>query len=160
MAIWEEVERNPQDRPSVTEFARRVGIATSTLYYRYPEWADRVRTRRDGSSSRPERRVRWRGEAEAKRIIALLRKQVRDLERNLATAQTERDGLKLRAAEAARHREENEVLRATLVNIGMVLRRHTDMQTAHVILDEVRRVAHAAVASDGADREDVSSPPS
>lgn len=157
-AVWEELEKNPQDRPTVTEFARRVGIATSTLYYRYPEWADRVRARRDGPGSPRERHVRWRGEAEAKRTIALLRKQVRDLERDLAAAQAERDGLKVRAAEAARHHEANEVLRATLVNIGMVVRRHTDMRTAHVILDEVRRMGHMATTGNGADDEGGASP--
>ncbi|MDA8206972.1 MAG: hypothetical protein M0Z36_12970 [Thermaerobacter sp.] len=145
-AVWEEIEKNSQDRPSVTEFARRVGIATSTLYYRYPDWADRVRARRDGPGSRPERRVRWRGEAEAKRTITLLRKQLRDLERELAAAQADRDGLKSRTVQAAKDRQENEILRATVVNIGMVIRRHTDMRTAQAILDEAGRVACMAVA--------------
>lgn len=100
----------------------------------------------------------WRGEAEAKRIIISLRQHVRELEHDLTVTQTERDRLKLREAEAARHREEKEVLRAMLVNMGIVVQRYTDLRTAHVILDEVRRTGRMAATGNGGDDEGGSSP--
>lgn len=149
-AVWAEVVTDPNDRPTVKELAQRVGTATSTLYYRYPEWVDKIQARRYGKGSGKKspssaRREQWKGETEAARLIEDLRKRVRRLETDLAKVSEERDRLRGRLDQVAQVSETNMLLRGVLVQFSTALRRHVDGKTAQIILDEATRIQERAL---------------
>lgn len=148
-SVWAEVVADPNDRPTVKEMAQRVGVATSTLYYRYPEWVKKIQVRCYGKASANKspssaRRDQWKGETEAKRLIEGLRKRVRRLETDLAKVSEDRDRLRERLDQVEGVSETNMLLRGILVQFSTVLRRHVDGKTAQIILDEATRIQERA----------------
>ena len=45
-ATWREIVEKDLS-PSVTAFSKMAGVSTSSIYHNYPEWADKIKQRRD-----------------------------------------------------------------------------------------------------------------
>jgi hypothetical protein len=141
---WQEVLDDPDDRPSVSEFAQRVKIANTTLYRLYPEWAEKIRLRRDENLETPRRyspatkkQQQKEVEVEALKLVEKLRRDLLTSRQELQAMHKDRDRWKRLAQEAGKHREMNERLRAVIQRFGTSLKKYLDASKAQDILNDM-----------------------
>ncbi len=142
-ACWEEVVSDKQDRPTVKEFAKRANISESTLYHCYPEFAEKIKLRRDEPLSHPRRlspvtqKKKRESDSESFALIDKLRKELLSVTAELDDIKKDRDRWMRQAKDAKEKQEQNERLRAVIMKFPDVLKRHLDSHTAYMVLDEI-----------------------
>jgi AcrR family transcriptional regulator len=157
--IQEELQklRDSNERISVAEFARRVGISPQTLAHHYKDAAEEVRRLRDEARTKARKRSpaslphdRVTELEQAVEVIAKLRLRVVDLEKRLSTF-TEKDNThekwELMRKQLRETRGENERLRGVIVSLQQEIMRHMPPELSRRIMKMIEKHAATGYAS-------------
>ena len=143
-----------QERVSVSEFARRVGISYHTLTHNYKDWAEKVRKFRDEVRAKPRKkspvalsREQITELEQAAEVIAKLRSRVAVLTKDLnAISDGEGDRRKL-AVQIAELKERNERLRGIIVSIQQDIVRFAPPELGHRLIELMKEYTTAIIES-------------
>lgn len=142
-----------QDHITVTEFARRAGIAYNTLTHKYRDWAEKVRKWRDEQKSVPRQKPlamqsqeEITGLEQAAEVIQQLRNRIYDLSKQLRNYNYEDGKLPKIVAENVRLQEQIERLRGVIVCLQQEIVRYAPPELRQRLMKIIEE--HAASTSD------------
>lgn len=127
---------------TITEFCKRAMISNSTLYHCYPEWAKKIRKRRDSVNKIKKRKVPSElnnNQDESIQTISKLREEVKKLNEELKETKKENEKLKKNEYNYKNTKEVNERLRGVLAKSYDIIKKHVDGKKAEKIIDEITK---------------------
>ncbi len=137
-----------QEHITVTEFARRSGIAYHTLTHRYKDWAEKVRKWRDEQKLEPrkmpltmQRQEEILELGQAAEVIQQLRKRVYDLSKQLEHCNYEDGKLPKLMAQNVRLQEQNERMRGIIVSLQQEITRYAPLELRQRLMKTIEELA-------------------
>jgi hypothetical protein len=136
---WEDM-LSSSEYLTVTEFSKKAGISSSTLYHCYGEWASRVQKRRDSKHGINRRMIpifSYKNKGESLETIDKLRSEVIKLTKELNELKKENDNLTKIAKDSEKNAHDNERLRTVIIKSFDIIKKYVDSTKAQKIIDDI-----------------------